>query len=160
LIADGYCNARVIEYAADGTKIRQWGKKGTGPGEFQLVHDVTIAPDGTIFIADRENGRLQWFDSDGKFLGQKHFGGQVFSAQVAANGMVYVGTHARDTSGYDIDSYIFQFDPRSGKILGRVDGFAHQLTVGPDGSLYPGPVNIKIGHDPKATSIVVYRPKK
>lgn len=160
LISDGYCNARVIEYAADGRKIRQWGKKGTGPGEFQLVHDVSVAPDGTIFVADRENGRVQWFDSNGRYLGEKHFGGQLFSAQVAANGMVYVGTHARGIPGYDVDSYIFEFDPRSGKIIGRVDGFAHQLTVGPDGSLYPGPVNIKIGNDPKATSIVVYRPRK
>jgi outer membrane protein assembly factor BamB len=160
LIADGYCNARVIEYAADGRKIREWGKKGTGPGEFHLVHDVSVAPDGTIFVADRENGRVQWFDADGKYLGEKHFGGQLFSAQAAANGMVYVGTHARGTPGYDVDSYIFEFDPRSGKIIGRVDGFAHQLTVGADGSLYPGPVNIKIGDDPKATSIVVYRPAK
>jgi outer membrane protein assembly factor BamB len=158
-IADGYCNARFIEYDAQGKKVREWGKKGKGPGEFQLAHDVSVAADGTIFVADRENGRVQWFDPDGKYLGEKHFGGQLFSAQVAANGMVYVGTHARGVD-YPVDSNVFEFDPKSGKIIGRVETFAHQLTVGADGTLYPGLVTIHVGNDPETTSIVVYRPKK
>lgn len=159
-VSDGYCNARVIEYAADGKKVRQWGAKGKGHGQFQLVHDVAVAADGTVFVADRENGRVQWFDPNGGYRGEKYFGGQLFSAQVGANGMVYVGAHARGTPGYDVDSYVFEFDPTSGRIVGRVDTFAHQLTVGADGSLYPGPVNIKIGTDPNASAIVVFRPKK
>lgn len=157
LISDGYCNARVIEYDADGRKVREWGKAGKGPGEFHLVHDVSVAPDGTIFVADRENGRVQWFDPEGRFLGERHFGGQVFSAQVAADGMVWVGTHAADASAYDVDSNIFELDPKTGRIVGRMAGFAHQLSIGADGSLYPGPVNIRIGHDPETTSILVYR---
>jgi hypothetical protein len=41
-IADGYGNARVLEYAADGTKVRQWGKSGVGPGDFDLPHSIEI----------------------------------------------------------------------------------------------------------------------
>lgn len=159
-VSDGYCNARFIEYAADGRKIREWGTKGKGQGQFQLVHDIAVAGDGTIFVADRENGRVQWFDPEGTYLGEKHFGGQLFSAQVGANGMVYVGTHGRGTPGYDVDSNVFEFDPKTGKIIGRVETFAHQLTVGADGSLYPGPVNVRIGTDPNATAIVIFTPRK
>jgi outer membrane protein assembly factor BamB len=157
-VADGYCNARVIEYAADGKKVREWGTKGRSHGQFQLAHDVAVAANGTVFVADRENGRVQWFDPEGTYLGEKHFGGQLFSAQVGADGMVYVGTHARGTPGYDVDSNVFEFDPKTGRIIGRVEIFAHQLTVGADGTLYPGSVNLKIGTDPNATAIVIYKP--
>src|SRR4029079_9251050 len=93
-VSDGYCNARVIEYAADGRKVREWGTKGKGRGQFQIAHDVAVAGDGTVFVADRENGRVQWLDPGGRYLGEKHFGGQLFSAQAGPDGLVYVGTHA------------------------------------------------------------------
>ncbi len=129
-VSDGYCNARVIEYAADGRKVREWGTKGNGHGQFQLVHDVAVAGDGSVVVADRENGRVQWFDAGGRYLGEKRFGGQLFSAHVGANGMVYVGTHARGTPGYDVDSYVFAFDPKTAQTIGRIDTFAHQLAIG------------------------------
>src|SRR5262245_56393172 len=69
-VSDGYCNARVIEYDAMGKKIKQWGKKGTGPGEFNTVHSIAMGPDNNLYVADRENGRLQKFDQSGKFLGE------------------------------------------------------------------------------------------
>jgi DNA-binding beta-propeller fold protein YncE len=49
-IGDGYCNARVIEYDAAGKKIAEWGRRGTGPGEFNVVHGVAIGPDGDLTI--------------------------------------------------------------------------------------------------------------
>jgi DNA-binding beta-propeller fold protein YncE len=73
-VSDGYCNGRVIEYTAGGKKVRAWGKRGTGQGEFVNAHAIAISPDGTLYVADRENGRLQWFDLEGQFLGEKHFG--------------------------------------------------------------------------------------
>ena len=157
-ISDGYCNTRVIEYDASGKKLHEWGAKGTGPGQFNLVHDVSLAADGTLYVADRENGRLQWFDESGKFLGEKHFGGQLFSVSVAPDGDVFVGAHGRGVP-YEEESYIIKFDPKSGKVLGKVEGFAHQLTVASDGTLLPGPVTVKIGSDPTTTSILMFRPE-
>jgi DNA-binding beta-propeller fold protein YncE len=58
-VTDGYCNARVIEYDSTGRKIRQWGRSGTGPGEFNVVHSIAVGPQGNLYVADRENGRLQ-----------------------------------------------------------------------------------------------------
>ena len=157
-ISDGYCNARVLEYTADGKRLRVWGTKGKGPGQFNLVHDVAISPDGILYVADRENGRLQWFNLDGKFLGEKHFGGQLFSVAIGAKGDIYVGAHARGVD-YDKDSPIFKFDPKTGKMLGRVEGIAHQLGLGADGSLYPGTGVVQIGDGPAMGAILMFRPR-
>ncbi len=157
-VGDGYCKARVVEYTAGGRKVREWGRKGTGPGEFNLVHDISAADDGTIYVADRENGRVQWFDPDARYLGEKHFGGQLFSVAIGPDGMVYVGAKARVTAGDRVPDNIYKFDPATGGIIGRIEVVAHQLTVGRDGSIYPGTANMKISDDPNATSIVVFRP--
>ncbi|MBS0362307.1 MAG: 6-bladed beta-propeller, partial [Proteobacteria bacterium] len=69
-ITDGYGNARVLEYSAEGRRLRQWGEPGTGPGQFRLPHAIQIGQDGVIYVADRENGRIQKFDMDGKTLGE------------------------------------------------------------------------------------------
>jgi hypothetical protein len=55
-ITDGYGNARILEYTPDGRRVKQWGKPGSGPGEFRLPHAIQIDEDGIIYIADRENG--------------------------------------------------------------------------------------------------------
>ena len=67
-VTDGYGNARVHKFAADGTHLLSWGEPGTGPGEFNLPHAVWIAKDGRVLVADRENDRVQVFDQNGKLL--------------------------------------------------------------------------------------------
>ena len=67
-ISDGYNNGRVVEFTADGKYVRHWGKRGTGDGEFNLVHDVAVDPAGKVYVADRANERVQVFGADGKFL--------------------------------------------------------------------------------------------
>ncbi len=67
-VCDGYGNARVHRFAADGTLLRSWGEPGTGPGQFMLPHAVGISPDGRLFVADRENDRIQIFSLDGDLL--------------------------------------------------------------------------------------------
>jgi DNA-binding beta-propeller fold protein YncE len=152
-VSDGYCNGRVIEYTADGKKVREWGKRGTGPGEFMNAHAIAISPDGKLYVADRENGRLQWFDLEGKFLGEKHFGGQVFSVAISAMGDLYVGTQPRDVP-FGKDVYIMQFDPASGTIIGTIEAAAHQLSVAPDGTILPGTLV------DKTDSVLLLRPQK
>lgn len=67
-VSDGYGNARVHRFSADGSLIQSWGEPGNGPGQFNLVHGVAVAADGRVFIADRENDRIQIFSPDGQFL--------------------------------------------------------------------------------------------
>jgi len=69
-IADGYGNARVHKYSADGRHLFSWGEYGTGPGQFNLVHSVATDSEGRLYIADRESHRVQVFDDHGNYLDQ------------------------------------------------------------------------------------------
>ncbi len=64
-VTDGYGNARVHRYSAEGRLIQSWGQPGIGPGQFHLPHGLWAHADGRIFVADRENDRIQIFTSDG-----------------------------------------------------------------------------------------------
>ena len=64
-IADGYGNARVHKFAADGAYLFSWGEPGAPPGQFNLPHGVWIDRRGRVLVADRENDRIQIFDQDG-----------------------------------------------------------------------------------------------
>ena len=70
-ISDGYGNARVHRFTPDGELVDSWGAPGkTAPGEFHVPHGVWVHTDGRVFVADRENNRMQIFDSEGNFLEQ------------------------------------------------------------------------------------------
>jgi hypothetical protein len=82
-ITGSYGNARVLEYAPDGKRVKQWGKPDSGPGEFLLPHAIQIDEEGMIFVADWENGRIQKFNLKGKFLGEICRLGRVYSLKLA-----------------------------------------------------------------------------
>ena len=67
-VSDGYGNSRVHKFSADGELLYSWGEPGDGPGQFDVPHDVDVYKDGRVFIADRQNHRIQIFDATGKFL--------------------------------------------------------------------------------------------
>ncbi|MGH9658038.1 MAG: peptidyl-alpha-hydroxyglycine alpha-amidating lyase family protein, partial [Bryobacteraceae bacterium] len=67
-VADGYRNSRIVKFDRDGKYIAQWGKKGTGAGEFDLPHAVAVDGSGRVYVGDRENKRIQIFDSKGNYL--------------------------------------------------------------------------------------------
>ena len=67
-ITDGYGNARVHKFSADGRLLFSWGEPGAGPGQFHVPHGIAVDAKGTVFVADRENSRIQLFTSEGKFL--------------------------------------------------------------------------------------------
>ena len=70
-ISDGYGNSRVHKFTAGGELLFSWGEPGkTGPGVFHVPHGVWVHTDGRVFVADRENDRVQIFDLDGNFLDQ------------------------------------------------------------------------------------------
>ncbi len=63
-------NARIMKFDKDGKFIKTWGKKGMGPGEFDVVHTLAFDSRGRLFVGDRQNNRIQIFDQDGKFIAQ------------------------------------------------------------------------------------------
>jgi len=69
-VTDGYRNARVHKFTADGQLIKSWGEPGKDkPGHFHLPHSIAISPDEKLYICDRGNGRIQIFTADGEFIG-------------------------------------------------------------------------------------------
>jgi streptogramin lyase len=140
-VADGYCNGRVIEFDPMGGQIQEWGTRGTGPGQFVVVHSVAIGPDGIVFVADRDNGRLQRFDQSGQFLGLWEYAGQLFSVAFSPAGELYVST---SLGGEPEEAYLIKLDPSTGEMLGKVEGFGHELAFTPDGSLLPATVTDQV----------------
>ncbi len=66
-VTDGYGNAAVHKFAADGRYLFSWGQPGCDLGEFNLPHNVLCDPEGWVYVADRENHRIQIFDGDGHY---------------------------------------------------------------------------------------------
>lgn len=65
-VADGYGNALIHQFTADGDPVRTWGGHGVAPGQFNVVHTLAVDLSGRILVADRENGRIQAFSPDGE----------------------------------------------------------------------------------------------
>ena len=69
-MADGYGNSRVHKCSSEGSHLLSWGQPGSDPGEFNLIHSVCTDRDGYVYAADRENHRIQVFDSKGRYRTQ------------------------------------------------------------------------------------------
>ena len=66
-VSDGYGNSRVHKYSPDGKLLLSWGESGSDPGQFNIVHNIVTDKDGWVYVADRENNRVQVFDGNGKY---------------------------------------------------------------------------------------------
>jgi hypothetical protein len=118
-ITDGYGNARVLEYTPDGKRVKQWGKPGLGPGEFSLPHAIQIDEKGTVYVADRENGRIEKFDLDGNFLGEIPHLGRVYSLKLVG-GVLWSGMQPFNRPPGSA-GWVIKFDCETGRILGHLD---------------------------------------
>ncbi len=66
----GQAKPEVLKFTKDGKFIKRWGKLGSGPGEFNQAHSITIDSKGRLYVGDRGNNRIQVFDQDGKYLSE------------------------------------------------------------------------------------------
>jgi DNA-binding beta-propeller fold protein YncE len=136
-IADGYRNARILEYTADGRKLREWGTAGTGPGQFRLPHSIQVDAGGTVYVADRENGRIQRFDMEGKYLGEWSQFGKTFGITLSG-GAMWLSTIPRGPNS--VPGWLLKVDPASGALLGYVNSEGnHGMDVMRNGDLLLGP---------------------
>ncbi|HRD76980.1 MAG TPA: peptidyl-alpha-hydroxyglycine alpha-amidating lyase family protein, partial [Hyphomicrobiaceae bacterium] len=71
-VSDGYGNSCVHKFSPDGKLLKTWGETGSGPGQFNLVHNIVTDKDGWVYVADRENHRVQVFDGNGRFETEWH----------------------------------------------------------------------------------------
>jgi hypothetical protein len=153
-VADGYGNHRVVVFDADtGAFKRMWGAFGNkpmdddscavvthkdfaspGPQNFSIVHAIRVAKDGTVYVADRENRRVQMFTKDGKFVKQLLKGDEIFARDLAFSPdqqFLYVG----------YGKGIAIVDPKTLDYLGQIQpagilGAGHHIQTDSKGNIY------------------------
>ena len=89
-VADGYGNSRVHKFSPDGTLLQSWGSPGREPGQFRVPHGIWVEGDTRVYVADRENGRIQVFTTEGEFLAQWSDFYRATDVYMDASGTVYV----------------------------------------------------------------------
>jgi hypothetical protein len=137
-ITDGYANARVLEFTRDGKKVREWGAPGKGAGQFRLLHSVQIDASGVVYVSDRENGRVQRFDLNGKYLGEWENLGRIFSLKLDGDS-IWLATQPLDAPLL-VSGWLLKLDRKTGKLLGHVAvAGAHGIDVLRNGQILMGP---------------------
>lgn len=163
-VADGYGNARVHRFTGDGKLLHSWGEPGSGPGQFLVPHGIAVDAAGTVYVADRENSRIQLFTAAGAFVGQWTDVARPCQLFIDKDGLIYVaelGFRAGrwpGTGGAELGATggrVSIFD-RSGVLLARWGGgnrpsdpgdfFApHGIWVDSRGDIYVAEVTLSAG---------------
>ncbi len=163
-VADGYGNARIHKFTADGRLLFSWGEPGAGPGQFHVPHGIAVDQEGTVYVADRENSRVQLFSPAGEYLTewtdvarpcQVFIGGagDVYVAELGFRAGMWPGTTAPSPDATGGRVSIFD---RTGRLHSRWGGgtdpcapgdfFApHGIWVDSQGSIYVAEVVMSAG---------------
>ena len=130
-ISDGYGNARVHKFTGDGRLLFSWGTPGkTAPGEFHVPHGVWVHTDGRVFVADRENNRIQIFTPEGEFLTQWTGLSRPCDIYIDEDETVFVPELDAFMSILSIDGSLLSRWP------GPTDAGAHAIWLDSHGDLY------------------------
>jgi DNA-binding beta-propeller fold protein YncE len=163
-ITDGYGNARVHKFAPDGRLLFSWGGPGSGPGQFNLPHGIALDREGLVYVADRENSRIQIFSPEGAFLTQWTDVARPMQVFIDAEQNVFVaevGWRAglfpwQSPPGLRVTGGRLSIFNRQGELLARWGGgdnpeapgdfFApHDLWIDSQGAIYVGEVVMSAG---------------
>lgn len=110
-------NARIMKFDKNGKFLISWGRKGTGPGEFDVPHALATDKEGRVYVGDRQNNRVQVFDQNGKFIRQWFQFGRPSGIFIDKNDMIYVS---------DSESH----DGRSNTGRGTIGAFGYGFNPG------------------------------
>jgi sugar lactone lactonase YvrE len=123
-IGDGHggdSNARMLKFSKDGKFIKTWGKKGTGPGDFETPHTLAMDSRGRLFVGDRGNNRIQIFDQDGKYLEEWKQFGRPSGIYIDKNDILYLTDHQSDAkTNPGFSKGITIGSARDGKVTARI----------------------------------------
>lgn len=136
-VSDGYGQSRVHKFAHDGTLLLSWGSSGGAPGQFNLPHNVSVDKQECVYIVDRENRRVQIFNSDGEFLTQWSdllSPNELFIDDV--NDIVYIAEGGQRVSIVTLDGEPLARWGEKGSAPGQFSDSPHSIWVDSHGSLY------------------------
>jgi DNA-binding beta-propeller fold protein YncE len=126
---------RVLKFDKTGKFIKSWGGKGKDPGKFEVAHGIAIDAKGLLWVADRENQRIQVFDQNGTFMRQMKYAGLPCSFDIGKNAVFMVNGFAGQVLELDLDGKVLAATGKPGTGLGEF-GEAHFIAVSPKGELF------------------------
>jgi len=133
-VTDGYRNARVHRFAADGSLKTSWGAPGSDEGQFHLPHSIAYDDEGLLYVADRSNKRIQIFTPEGKFLSQWTGMGGPNDISRGKDGNWYIAE--QEDSG---DPAYCTVRDKEGNVLAKLASrHVHGIGVDSEGSIYAG----------------------
>jgi 6-bladed beta-propeller/NHL repeat len=138
-VSDGYGNSRVVKFSKDGKYVLSWGKRGSAPGEFHTAHSVGVDSKGRVYVSDRENNRIQIFDSTGRFVKQWTHFGATQGLFITPKDEMWIITHRNNVENITYDTLagrIMRIELETGKILGAMECPGHMITVAKSGEIF------------------------
>ncbi|MFT3823026.1 MAG: peptidyl-alpha-hydroxyglycine alpha-amidating lyase family protein [Chitinophagaceae bacterium] len=146
-VSDGYGNSRVLHFSKNGEYLFEWGSKGSETGKFNIPHGIVLDSAGHVYVADRENSRIQVFDSSGRFLKQftaNNFG-NICSVTIDSEHQQLIGIddlsflklkhRGSDVLVFDTAGVVSNRFGRSGFYKGAA-GWFHDVAVDKNGDIY------------------------
>ena len=140
-VSDGDRNACVHKFNADGKLLFSWGEPGDGPGQFNRPHSVWEA-DGRVFVADRDNNRIQIFTPAGKYLDSWRDFVQPAKVYVDPKGIMYVAELKGRVSILDLSGKLLARwgDPANRSLDVGMFAAPHSIWADSHGDVYVGEV--------------------
>lgn len=126
---------RVLKFDKNGKFIKSWGGKGTEPGKFEVAHGIALDAQGQLWVADRENQRIQIFDQDGVFVKQMKYAGLPCNMNIGSKYIYMVNGHAAQLLQMDLNGKVLAVLGKSGKGVGEFIE-AHAVSVSPKGEIW------------------------
>jgi len=128
-------DARVLKFDKTGKFITQWGGHGKEPGKFEVAHSIAFDSEGQLWVADRENQRIQIFDQDGKFIREIKYAGLPSSISIGKRYIYMVNGFAGQLLRMDLNGKVLAVVGKPGKGPGEF-GEAHEVTERSNGEVW------------------------
>ena len=148
-VSDGYGNSRIVKFSSSGEYLFEWGVFGENKNEFNIPHGIDLDMEGNVYVADRENNKIQKYDSLGNFIAEwkNEIIGQLYSVNVNNDylfGIDYIGYEnliplGSDIIKFDLDLNMKSKFGRSGNYNGPKARY-HDIQINNNGDIYVGDI--------------------
>ena len=136
LVGHGQGEPHVLKFDREGELLRSWGEQGTGPSQFDTPHSVVIDTEGMVYVADRQNRRIQIFDREGNYVKEWAYKGLPCGLYIHSDGTMYmVSGFAGEILQLDENGRAVGANGQPGRGLGEF-GEAHYMTLAPNGDIW------------------------